>query len=159
MARSKKYEENLRRIQNVLDDKHDGKIQSGYTPENITHKVGDIWTDSDGVKWEQKNGYRSKIGSTGNVGLFSHQCKDCGKNCDVDRDKRHMDTWKRSKRCFYCQLDFEILLKSKPIGKQGLTKWHFWVHLQELQRWDSRWKEIEHWVLQTSDEEKRLWRS
>ena len=86
-----------------------------------------------------------------------HQCKDCGKNCDVDRDKRHMDTWKRSKRCFYCQLDFEILLKSKPIGKQGLTKWHFWVHLQELQRWDSRWKEIEHWVLQTSDEEKRLW--
>ena len=56
MARNKRYEDNLRKIQDVLDDKHDGKIQSGYTPESVEHKVGDEWVDSDCTKWKQKDG-------------------------------------------------------------------------------------------------------
>ena len=74
MARSTRYENNLRKIQDVLDDRHNGKIQSGYTPKNVEHKVGDRWVDSDGVEWEQRNGYRSKLSNTGNVGIFSKQC-------------------------------------------------------------------------------------
>ena len=58
---SKKQSKNLQRVQDMLDDKHERKIQSGYLPTEETHKVGDVWTDSDGKKWEQKNGYRVNI--------------------------------------------------------------------------------------------------
>ena len=63
------------------------KILSGYEPERVEHKVGDKWTDSDGVEWEQKEGYRSKV-SKFNMGIFSKQCKDCETPCvksfDID---------------------------------------------------------------------------
>ena len=80
MARSRKYEDNLRRVQNVLDDKHETKIHSGFIPEDIhsNRKVGDMWTDSDDVKWEQKDGYRVKITKLANAGI-AEQCSDCKK--------------------------------------------------------------------------------
>ena len=109
MARSTKYEDNLRRIQDVLDDKHDGTIQSGYTPENVTHKVGDIWTDSDGKKWEQKNGYRSNITKLANRGIVDHRCSDCEKYIVKPWDK---EIFKFNGRCYYCQINFEAELKT-----------------------------------------------
>ena len=153
MARSTRYEENLRRIQDVLDDKHDGKIQSGYTPENITHNIGDIWTDSDGVKWEQKAGYRVKVSNTGNIGIFDKQCKDCDKPCTKSFD---IDTYNRMDRCYNCQVQFEEDLKWKKknrIGKNG-NKWQFWVKLQQLKRWDAIDIEVEQFVMNRHEENK-----
>ena len=152
MIRSKKHEENLNRIQNVLDDKHEGKIQSGYTPDNVEYKVGDRWTDSDGVEWEQKNGYRSKVSKV-NVGIFSKQCKDCDKPCTKSFD---VDTYNRMERCYNCQTTFELDLKyekKNKIGENG-NKWQFWVKLQELKRWDSIDKEVEQFVLNRHEENK-----
>ena len=117
MARSTRYEDNLRRIQDVLDDKHEGNIQSGYVPDNIEHKVGDKWIDSDGVEWEQMNGYRSKV-SKFNMGIFSKQCKDCDKPCVKSFD---IDTYNRMDRCYNCQMTFELDLKTgkqKKLGKK-----------------------------------------
>ena len=48
---------NIQKVQEMLDGNYKHKIQSGYTPIEEKREVGDIWTDSDGVKWEQKNGY------------------------------------------------------------------------------------------------------
>ena len=146
MARSTRYEENLRRIQDVLDDKHDGKIQSGYTPENAIHEVGDIWTDFDGVKWEQKTGYRVKVSNTGNIGIFDKQCKDCDKPCTKSFD---VDTYNRMERCYNCQVQFEEDLKYEKknrIGTNG-NKWQFWVKLQQLKRWDAIDEEIEQFMM------------
>ena len=146
MARSTRYEDNLRRIQDVLDDKHDGTIQSGYTPENITHNIGDIWTDSDGVKWEQKAGYRVKVSNTGNIGIFDKQCKDCDKPCTKSFD---VDTYNRMDRCYNCQVKFEEDLKwekKNRIGQNG-NKWQFWVKLQQLKRWDAIDEEIEQFMM------------
>ena len=153
MARNKKHEENLKRIQNVLDDKHEGKIQSGYTPDNIEYKVGDRWTDSDGVEWEQKNGYRSKVSKMGNVGIFSKQCKDCDKLCTKSFD---IDTYNRMNRCYNCQIAFELDLKynkENRIGEWG-NKWEFWTKLQELKRWDAVDKEVEQFVFNRHEENK-----
>ena len=51
----KKISKNLQRVQDMVDGTYGGKIQSGYIGEtNIDRKVGDIWTDDDGLKWEQK---------------------------------------------------------------------------------------------------------
>ena len=149
MARSKKHEENLKRIQNVLDDKHEGKIQSGYIPDNIEYKVGDKWFDSDGIQWEQKNGYRSKVSKV-NVGMFSKQCKDCDKPCTKSFD---VDTYNRMERCYHCQMTFELDLKFMRIGKNG-NKWQFWVKLQELKRWDSIDREVEQFVFNRHEENK-----
>ena len=154
MARNKKHEENLKRIQNVLDDKHEGKIQSGYTPDNIEYKVGDRWTDSDGVEWEQKNGYRSKVSKMGNVGIFDKQCKDCDKPCTKSFD---VDTYNRMSRCYKCQVQFEEDLKwnkENRIGKRG-NKWQFWVKLQELKRWDAIDKEVEQFMMNRFEENKK----
>ena len=154
MARSTRYEDNLRRIQDVLDDKHDGTIQSGYTPENITHNIGDIWTDSDGVKWEQKAGYRVKLSNTGNIGIFDKQCKDCDKPCTKSFD---VDTYNRMDRCYNCQVQFEEDLKWKKknrIGKNG-NKWQFWVKLQQLKRWESIDRDMEQLVEANYQENKK----
>ena len=94
---TKKISKNLQKVQDMLDDKHERKIQSGYLPTEETHKVGDRWFDSEGREWEQKNGYYSKVSKIEH-GIFSKQCKDCEKTCDLN--KRDLDTWKRMNRCF-----------------------------------------------------------
>ena len=153
MARNSKYEKNLEKVQSYLDGTHQGKIQSGYTPDNVEHKVGDKWIDSDGVQWEQRDGYRSKISKV-NVGMFSKECKDCEKLCTKSFD---VDTYNRMSRCYKCQTTFELDLKYESknrIGKNG-NKWQFWVKLQELKRWDSIDREVEQLVLDNHEQNKK----
>jgi len=143
----KKSVKNLQKVQEMLDGKFGGyKPQVGYGDQESKsdREIGDIWTDSDGVKWEQKNGYRSKISHL-NVGLFSKQCKDCNKNCSID--KRHRATYNRMGRCFYCQIDFEAMLKTKGT-------WHYWVRLQQLNNLDVLEKEAEQIVFEIDKERK-----
>tara|TARA_Y100000593_G_C4148582_1_gene255905 strand:+ start:95 stop:637 length:543 start_codon:yes stop_codon:yes gene_type:complete len=141
-----KNSKNLQRVQDMLDGSYQGKIQVGqYNPADKVRKVGDVWTDSDGKTWEQKEGYRSSVKRTPDIGLFPYQCKDCKKNCgSLKVDK---DTWKRYDRCYHCQMDFEHDLQSfkNRIGENG-NKWQFWVRLQELNRWIAGRKELEQWI-------------
>ena len=46
---------NIQKVQDMVDGNFKRKIQSGYTPTEEKREVGDTWTDSDGVQWEQKN--------------------------------------------------------------------------------------------------------
>ena len=117
---AKKHSRNLQKVQDMLDDKLERKIQSGYVVVEETHKVGDKWTDSDGVEWEQKNGYRSKVSKMGNVGIFSKQCKDCNKSCSLG--DRNTDTFNRMGRCFGCQVNFEVDLKKLNTLKAQFDK-------------------------------------
>ena len=145
---AKKQSKNLQRVQDMLDGNFKTKTQVWMGEEKESErKVGDKWTDSDGVEWEQKQGYRSKINKTPDVGMFSKVCKDCEKPCVKKRD---ITTFKRMDRCFYCQLDYEVMLKSKPIGHKG-NKWYFWVKLQELKRWETIDKEVEQLVRENSE--------
>ena len=145
MARSKKYENNLRRVQSALDGNYDRKSQVGYTPDSVDRKVGDRWVDSDGIEWEQKNGYYSRVSKI-KRGIFSKQCKDCKKNCSLE--KRHKDTYNRMGRCYYCQIDFEAMLKTKGI-------WKYWVRLQQLINLDIIEKEAEQLVFELHEEDKK----
>tara|TARA_Y100001963_G_C6719888_1_gene418653 strand:- start:132 stop:656 length:525 start_codon:yes stop_codon:yes gene_type:complete len=128
----KKNSKNLQRIQDMLDGNYNRKTQVGYETENVSHKVGDIWTDDDGVKWEQKNGYRMKLSVMPNKGI-GDQCTDCKKICQNRLDK---PTYSRMQRCFNCQISFESRLKRMKIGESN-NKWVFWVHLQQMKRWDA----------------------
>jgi len=135
---AKKQSKNLQKVQNMLDGKHERKIQSGYLPTEETHKVGDIWTDSDGKKWEQKNGYRVNITKLANAGV-AEQCSDCKKFIVEKWDK---DVFFWNGRCYYCQIDFEAELR-------GTGKYDEW--LQEkvkkfketyIEKWEEENKEF-----------------
>ena len=104
----KKQSKNLQKVSDMLDGTYGGKIQSGYTPTEEKHEIGDTWTDSDGKKWEQKNGYRINITKLANAGI-AEQCSDC--ECYITKpwDK---EIFKFNDRCYYCQIDFEAELKT-----------------------------------------------
>ena len=69
---------NLQIVQDMLDGNYQTKVQVGYGDQEIErHEIGDKWTDSDGIEWEQKKGYRVKINKLENVGIFKGNCKTC----------------------------------------------------------------------------------
>jgi hypothetical protein len=128
----------------MLMGNHEPKVQVGYgDQESDIRSIGEKWTDSDGVRWEQKKGYRYKIPTTPAVGIFNKQCKDCGKNCVKQIDK---DTYNRMDRCYHCQINFEVDLKRSRIGENN-NKHYFWVKLMMLRRWTTIDKEIEELAL------------
>ena len=143
---------NVKKIQDMLTGNYDKRIQVGYGDQESKHRsIGDKWTDSDGVEWEQKNGFYTKVNKLPSVGIFSKKCKDCGRDCSpVHKKQPHHDTWKRFERCFYCQINYEVLLKSKKIGKNN-NKWNFWMKIQILKRWDTIDEEIQHIVFENSE--------
>ena len=140
---AKKQSKNLQKVQDMLDGKSTRKIQSGYMPTEETHKVGDIWTDSDGKKWEQKNGYRSNITKLANKGIADN-CSDCDSYLTKPWDK---DSFKYNGRCYYCQINFEAELKSKPI------RWFAWRRLKDFKNLKALEVEMNAWF---EEREKRL---
>jgi len=141
-----KESKNLQKVQDMLDGNYGGKIQSGYSSIQEHRKVGDTWTDSEGYEWEQKDGYQvKKGGSMPAVGMFNHQCKDCGKNCSPKMAKPwDRDCFKADGRCYYCQMDYEFELKTKPI------KWFAYRRLKDLQNMESLEKDMIQWVEEMS---------
>ena len=123
---------NLQNLKDMVDGNFKRKTQVGYTPSETKRKVGDRWTDSEGIEWEQKEGYYSRVSKMASVGLGDN-CSDCGKMITKGRDR---NTFNRMDRCYYCQLEFEAALKSEG-------KYYDWWKNQEIQRWDAVFKELE----------------
>ena len=121
---------NLQKVESMLNGDY-GKSQVGYTPERVDREVGDIWEDVEGIKWEQKKGYKIKITKTANTGIAS-KCNGCEKLILKSFDK---DTHLRYQRCYHCQLNFELDLKRDE-------KWNDWVMEQETDRWESFLSEV-----------------
>ena len=142
MARSKKLERNLQKVQSMIDGDYKSKIQVGYSTAEEVRKVGDKWTDSEGYEWEQKDGFKVKLSNTPAVGMFNHQCKDCKKNCSPKTAKKwDRDTYKADGRCYHCQLNYELDLKfDSPV------RWFAYRRLKDLQNMDSILKDMEQWV-------------
>ena len=139
---------NIRKVQQMLKGEYNYKTQIGYTPNKVDRKIGEIWEDSEGIRWEQKKGYKIKVSKLPGVGIFGNQCSNCDKR--ITRGV-HRDTYNRMGRCYHCQINFEVDLKSKKIGHNG-NKWDFWVKLQQLKRWESIDREAEEIVNEMADE-------
>ena len=138
----KKYSKNLSKVQSMIDGTYGGKIQSGYDGEvEPMRKVGDNWTDSDGIPWEQRDGYKIK----GRLGVSGQSHPSWDKKCSMCEslilkpwDK---DTHKADGRCYHCQLNYELDLNfDKPI------RWFAYRRLKELQNMKSIEKEMIQWV-------------
>ena len=143
---------NLQKVQDMLDGKGTGKIVSGYSTAKEHRKVGEKWTDSDGYEWEQKDGFQVKSGgSMPSVGMFNHQCKDCGKNCSPKMAKPwDRDTFKADGRCYHCQLNYELDLSfDKPI------RWFAYRRMKDLINMEAIEKDMEQWVDEITEQKKQ----
>ena len=129
---------NLQKVQDMLDGNYKTKIQSGYTHYEEQRKVGDKWTDSDGVEWEQKKGYKMKISKLASRGIFDAHCKTCEKGILKAWDK---DTHKADGRCYHCQMNYELDLKfDKPI------RWFAYRRLKDFKNMESIHRDMEQWI-------------
>ena len=147
-----KESKNLAKVQSMLDGTYGGKTQVGYSEVEQVRKVGDTWTDSEGYEWEQKDGYKvKKGGSMPSVGMFNHQCKDCGKNCSPKMAKPwDRDVWKADGRCYYCQVDYEAELKTgKPL------RWFAYRRLKDLRNMEALEKDMIQWVDELTEQRKK----
>ena len=149
---AKKESKNLAKVQSMLDGTYGGKIQSGYTPTEKHRKVGDKWTDSEGYEWEQKEGFKVKsAGSMPAVGMFNHQCKDCGKNCSPKMAKPwDRDVFKADGRCYHCQMNFELDLEF-----DSKLRWFAYRRLKDLRNMEALEKDMEQWVEAITEERKQ----
>ena len=95
---------NIKKIQSMLAGEFNKSSQVGYTPEKVDRKVGDVWTDSEDIKWEQKKGYRTKNASDRVHHSWDEKCSDCESLIIKKWDK---DSYKWNGRCYYCQIDYE----------------------------------------------------
>ena len=130
---------NIQKVQDMLDGKGLGKIQSGYISDDVhaNRKIGEKWTDSDGVEWEQKSGYRMKVSKLPSVGLGDN-CKSCESLIIKKWDK---DTYKADGRCYHCQLNYELDLQfDKPI------RWFAYRRLKDFKNMEAIQKDMEQWV-------------
>ena len=146
-----KQSKNLAKVQSMLDGTYGGKIQSGYSPTEEIRKVGDKWTDSEGYEWEQKEGFRVKNSVMPAVGMFNHQCKDCGKNCSPKMAKPwDRDTWKADGRCYHCQMNYELDLKF-----DSKLRWFAYRRLKDFENMKSIEKDMEQWVDEMTEQRKQ----
>ena len=133
---------NLQKVQDMLDGNYKNKIQVGYSKTKKQREIGEKWIDSDGVEWEQKQGYIYKVPTMPSVGIFPHQCKDCGKNCSPKTSKPwDRDVYKADGRCYYCQINYEAELKTgKPV------RWFAYRRLKDLKNMESIEKDMIQWI-------------
>jgi hypothetical protein len=131
---SERANEFKRKFQETAKKTLTKKVQVGYgDQESKEREIGDRWIDLEGDEWEQKKGYKMKISNAPARGL-ADKCKDC--------DTLILNTWnkqifKYNGRCYYCQIEFEAKLKSKP------GKYEEWVANKEKANKEAMMKELE----------------
>ena len=129
---------NLQKVQDMLDGNYQTKVQVGYGDQEIEHhEVGDRWTDSDGIEWEQKKGYRMKISKLASKGI-ADQCNTCESFIFKSWDK---DTHKADGRCYHCQLNYELDLQF-----DSKLRWFAYRRLKDFKNQNAIEKEMEQWV-------------
>jgi len=109
--------DNVEDVKKLLHGEHESqnRVQVGYSGEKSEdteiRKVGDKWFDSDGNEWEQKNGYKVKLGKVWQQELHEYLTafKNCPKEtCTCSMPKR-LDEKMRMIHgmCFNCVIDME----------------------------------------------------
>lgn len=111
--------DNINDVKKLLHGEHESqtKVQVSVPEqqEQKTYNVGDKWLDSDGNEWEQKEGYKIKLGKTWQQELHSYlkDFPNCSKEtCTCEFPKR-LDEKMRAIHgmCFDCVIAMEHKIK------------------------------------------------
>lgn len=111
--------QNIKAIRQMLDGTHKTQTRKtiGFADVKSSEKrreVGEIWTDDNGVEWEQRNGFKIKKGKLDEIrellakNRMPSHCPECNQPMTKRLDKKF---WALDKRCFDCQVAFEHNLR------------------------------------------------
>ena len=84
-------------------------ISVGYTSGSAMRQIGDEWTDADGNKWVQKNGYQEKMSKLDDA-RFPLFCPKCSNIMANRHDTKMYSRWGM---CFKCVIKRDTDLKIK----------------------------------------------
>ena len=109
---------NIDAIKKMLDGSHKSQTRKTFDFDVVLEKntkrvVGEVWTDENGIEWEQRAGFRIKKGKLDDIRaslelqMPSH-CPECKQAMTKRLDKKF---WQLEKRCFDCQISFEHNLR------------------------------------------------
>jgi len=109
-------QKDVQRLRNLMTGKYGEKtiVGTGYTKQQEFHDEGDVWEEDD-RSWTIKNGIKQNITKLDkakesiNLPLF---CPCCSNVMKPHLDKRF---YLQYKRCFNCQVDFELDLRKKGL--------------------------------------------
>lgn len=103
-------------VRDLLQGKHESQtsIQVGYSgevEETVTRSVGERWFDEDGNEWEQKEGYKIKLGKEWQQDLHSYlnEFQNCPKETCTCQFPKKIDEKMRKIHgmCFDCVVKME----------------------------------------------------
>lgn len=111
--------QNIKAIRQMLDGTHKTQSRktigfSGGKGSETKHAVGEVWTDDNGVEWEQRDGFKIKKGKLDEIrellvkNRMPSHCPECSQPMTKRLDKKF---WALEKRCFDCQVLFEHKLR------------------------------------------------
>jgi len=108
---------NVKAVKEMLEGKH--KTQTKKTvsfdksKEVVKRNVGDVWTDEDGQKWEQKRGYKVKLGKLHKLRDDLKKFPNCKDGCESYLDPGQADLKMKAYHgmCLNCVIDMEHQLK------------------------------------------------
>jgi hypothetical protein len=82
--------------------------------ESEKRKVGDVWTDSEGVTWEQKDGYKTNMTKLDDVRQYINSLKECkNNNCNTKQYSRiDKKLIVKTGMCLDCLQRYETKLKT-----------------------------------------------
>lgn len=111
--------QNIKALKQMLDGTHKSQNKSAVSFANVkgsekTRAVGEVWTDENGVEWEQRSGFKIKKGKLDEIRelLVANRMPSHCPKCNQEMNKR-LDAkfWKLEKHCFDCQVEFEHTLR------------------------------------------------
>lgn len=101
-------------VQNTVQVGFNGEVE-----EHVTRKVGDKWFDSDGNEWEQKDGYKMKLGKEWQQELHTYLTSfpNCRKEVCTCNIPKRLDNKMKALHgmCFDCvvEMEHEIRLEGR----------------------------------------------
>lgn len=109
---------NIKAVQEMLGGEH--KTQTKKTvsfdkKEVVRRKVGDTWTDDKGQKWEQRNGYKVKVGKLSELREELKKFPNCKDGCESYLDPGQADLKMKAIHgmCLNCVVSMEHELQLK----------------------------------------------
>jgi ribosomal protein L37AE/L43A len=111
---------NIDAVKKMLDGTHRTQTRNSISFSDVkltdtkSHSVGEVWTDENGVEWEQRSGFKIKKGKLDEIRnmLIENRMPEVCPKCKSAMKKR-LDAkfWKLEKHCFDCQIEFEHALR------------------------------------------------
>jgi hypothetical protein len=109
---------NIKAVQEMLGGEH--KTQTKKTvsfdkKEVVRREVGDTWTDDKGQKWEQRNGYKVKVGKLSELREELKKFPNCKDGCESYLDPGQADLKMKAIHgmCLNCVVSMEHELQLK----------------------------------------------